>query len=234
MKEALEIADEETVHRLAVRLNKPEAFDEPEYLYDDSWLDDDDLYDVIDAALDLGMGYWRDLDELLNDGLSAYTVAMGSRGLATRADPNAGSAMKESIDAAKARSDAGSAADHLATAWQAAYAKEPDAVRAYSDSIKAVEAAAHSVIQPGNARATLGTMIRQMRDHPGDYCLLLPAPGIEVTAVIAMMTVMWQGQTSRHGGQMPTRAETTSEARAAVQLAVALVHWFTSGTVRHV
>lgn len=48
------------------------------------------------------------------------------------------------------------------------------------------------------------------------------------------MTVLWQGQTSRHGGQAPTRAETLDKARAAVQLAVGLVHWFSTSIVKRV
>lgn len=220
---------EEAVHRIAVRLDMDDALDDEAHLWNDVYYGE--LYDVIDAVLDLGWGYAGPLQELLDDALSAYTVAPDGRGLVTRADPTATAALAESVQTAKSRSDAGSAADHLTAAWGAAYALKPDAVRAYSESIKAVEAAAHSVIEPGNSKATLGTMLRQMRDHPGDYCLMLPAPG-GVAAVTGMMTVLWQGQTSRHGGQTPTRSETVEEARAALQLAVALVHWFSNGVVR--
>jgi hypothetical protein len=221
---------EDDIHRIAVRLDMGEAMDDGAYLWEG--IDFEDLYDVIDAILDLGWGDTDYLQELLDDALSAYTVAPDGEGLVTRADPTATAALAESVQTAKSRNDAGSAADHLAAAWGAAYALKPDEVRAYSESIKAVEAAAHSVIQPENSRATLGTMLRKMRDHPGDFCLMLPAPGVEVSAVIAMMAVLWEGQTSRHGGQMPTRSETIKEARAAVQLAVALVHWFSNGVVR--
>ena len=232
LREALDHADDETIQRLAVRLNKPEAFDDTLYLYDESWVDWDELYDVIDAALDLGAGDWYSLDELLDDGLSEYTVAVGSRGLETRADPIDTAAMTEAVEEARSRSNAGSASEHLAAAWAAAYAMQPDPVKAYSESIKAVEAAAHAVVHPGNSRATLGTMLRYMRDHEADFCLMIPAPGVPVTGLIGMMAVLWQGQTSRHGGQAPTRAETLDEARAAAQLAVVLVHWFSTGIVK--
>jgi hypothetical protein len=46
-----------------------------------------------------------------------------------------------------------------------------------------------------------------------------------------MMKALWEGQTSRHGSQHPTRPETMEEARAAVHLAVTLVQWFSAGTV---
>jgi hypothetical protein len=221
---------EDVVHRIAVRFDMGDALDDETYLWNDVYFGD--LYDVIDAVLDLGWGDTNALQALLDDALSVYTVAPDGEGLVTRADPTATAALTESVKTAKSRNDAGSAADHLTAAWGAAYALKPDEVRAYSESIKAVEAAAHSVIQPENSRATLGTMLRKMREHPGDFCLMLPTPGVEVTAVIAMMAVLWEGQTSRHGGQVPTRSETIEEARAAVQLAVALVHWFGNGTVR--
>jgi hypothetical protein len=44
-----------------------------------------------------------------------------------------------------------------------------------------------------------------------------------------MMWMLWQGQTSRHGGLGPTRAETPDEARAAVHLAASLVQFGVSG-----
>jgi len=229
LEEVLSSEDEEIIHRLAVRLDNAEAMDDREQLYEyASW---DELYENIDAVLALCLCDQDSLQELLDDGLSAYTIAPGGGGLETRADPTAAAAFSESIKTAEARNDAGSAAGHLATAWKTTYALKPDAVRAYSESIKAVEAAAHSVIEPGNGKATLGTMLRQMKDHPGDYCVMLPAPN-GAAAVISMMAVLWQGQTSRHGGQTPTRPETVEEARAGVQLAVALVHWFSTGVVK--
>ncbi|MFI6986560.1 hypothetical protein ACIBSV_49580 [Embleya sp. NPDC050154] len=45
----------------------------------------------------------------------------------------------------------------------------------------------------------------------------------------AMMQLLWDGQTSRHGKQTPTRPETLEEARAAVHAAAILVQWFVSG-----
>jgi hypothetical protein len=230
IEEALSGQLEDVIHRIAVRLDMEGALDDETYLWESvSW---GELYEVIDAALGL---LWTDRDalqQLLDDGRSTYTIAPDGNGLVTRTDPIATAALNESTNAAESRNDAGSAADHLAAAWNAAYALHPEATRAYSESIKAVEAAAHSVIQPGNSKATLGTMLKEMRDDPGDYCAMIPAPGVAVDPVIGMMSVLWRGQTSRHGGQTPTRSETPEEARAAVQLAVTLVHWFSTGIVK--
>lgn len=52
-----------------------------------------------------------------------------------------------------------------------------------------------------------------------------------VAPVTAMMRMLWQGQTSRHGSREPTRKETLVEAEMAVQLASALVLWFTTSKV---
>ncbi|WP_226652833.1 hypothetical protein [Streptomyces hydrogenans] len=46
-----------------------------------------------------------------------------------------------------------------------------------------------------------------------------------------MMRALWEGQTSRHGGQTPTPPETLEAARAGVHLAATLVQWFVSGAV---
>jgi hypothetical protein len=148
-----------------------------------------------------------------------------------RADETSRAALDDATTSANARADAGSAADHLATAWAKAYAIRPEFSESYAESIKAVEAAAHALIEPNNTRATLGTMRGHLRSHADEFCLLLPAPGICITPVIEMISALWDGQTSRHGGQDPTRAETTAEARAAAHLAVTLVQWFSAGTV---
>lgn len=230
---------DDDVQRIAVRLNIPDAFDDSSCLYDDSSIHADDLYEVIDAILDLqasGASHFvnqrRSLQQLLDDSLSAYTISLDGRGLENRADPTATAALTDGVIAANARADAGSAADHLVTAWAHAYAIHPGPVRAYSESIKAVEAAAHAIIEPNNIKATMGTMLRHMRNHPTDFLLMLPSPGVTIDAVIGMMAALWAGQTSRHASQNPTRPETVEEARAAVHLAVALVRWFSAGIVR--
>jgi len=229
----------EDVERIALRLNIPEAFDDSAALYDESYIHADDLYEVIDAILDLqasGASHFvtqrKTLQQFLDDSLSAFTLSLDGRGLENRADPIATVALTDSITAANARGDAGSADEHLATAWAHAYAIYPDPVKAYSESIKAVEAAAHAIVEPNNTKATMGTMLGHMRSHPTDFLLMLPSPGVTIDAVITMMAALWAGQTSRHASQNPTRPETVEEARAAVHLAVTLVRWFSTGIVR--
>jgi len=90
------------------------------------------------------------------------------------------------------------------------------------------------IVEPKNAKATLGTMLGAMRDNPRRFLLAIPGKdGIgDVAPVLAMMSLLWEGQTSRHGAQTPTELESPEAAEMAVQLASTLVLWFTTGMVR--
>jgi hypothetical protein len=109
----------------------------------------------------------------------------------------------------------------------------PDPSKAYAEAIKAVEAAAHALVEPNNGKATLGTMIGQLRANVHRFSLVIGKDGgRDAEPLIGCMSVLWEGQTSRHGSSVATRVETLDEATAAVHLAVMLVLWFTSGAVR--
>jgi hypothetical protein len=219
--------------RIAVRLDIQEALEDDSCLYDEAWIEVDDLYLVVDALLDLNGNmpghYGKErawLQQILDDALSIYTLSPDGCALAHRADPIATDAMQYAIRAVSDRGDAGSAGEHLATAWTHAFGIEPDTSKAYGEAIKAVEAAGHAIIEPNNDRATLGTMLGHLRANKGQFCLMLPMPGRDIEPIIGMMAALWEGQTSRHAGKKPTRKEELYEARAAVHLAVTLVHLF--------
>ncbi|MEU3201419.1 hypothetical protein [Streptomyces sp. NPDC006996] len=173
-----------------------------------------------------------DLQDMLTLGGSAYRVNDSHTGLESRVDATAQQAVARVLTVSRTP-QSGSAADHLATAWKRAYGRDPDHPKAYSESIKAVESAAQSVIEPNNAKATLGTMLGVLRNSPQKFVTAIPsANGTDDIALVAdMMRRLWQGQTSRHGSQNPTRLETQQEAEMAVHLAVTLVHWFAAGLV---
>ncbi|MEV8214995.1 hypothetical protein [Leifsonia sp. NPDC077715] len=118
----------------------------------------------------------------------------------------------------------------LQEAWAAAYGIQPDAGAAYRASVRAVEAAAHDMVEPRNQRATLGTMARviddqktwtlpltERDDHVGDNRAL----------IVRMMLMLYEGQQDRHGAG----AITLDEARTAVHAAATLVAWFNAGYV---
>jgi hypothetical protein len=177
-----------------------------------------------------------ELQDLLDDVRSVYTVRKDGSCLERRASAAATRAFEAAIRGAAGKPDAGSAAGHLRAAWAAVHSLRPEPGRGYGEAVKAVEAAAHVVVEPNNARATLGTMIGQLRDNPRAFRVALSGPpGRDgVTVVSAMMGLLWDGQTSRHGGKEPTHPETLDEARMAVSLAVTLVEWFVFGAIGRV
>jgi hypothetical protein len=174
------------------------------------------------------------LSGLLDDSLSVLRLQRGGRCLERRADALAEAEFGQAVRSAEAAAGAGSAAGQLREAWGCVYALRPDPVKAYAQAIKAVESAVHALVQPRNAKATLGTMLGHLRANRDRFSLVIPGPDGkgDVGPLVACMTLLWEGQSSRHGSSRPTRDETLEEATMAVHLAVTLVQWFTSGAVQ--
>ena len=118
--------------------------------------------------------------------------------------------------------------DLLQRALERISARNPDPDGAYDLAVKAVEAAAHPVVSPGNDRATLGTMIGDLRAKPAKWRFELG----DIDLVIAMSKRLWRSHI-RHGTG-PRTAHTAAEADAAVHLAIPLVRFFASGLVARV
>ncbi|MFF3208431.1 hypothetical protein [Streptomyces sp. NPDC002962] len=173
----------------------------------------------------------HELQQLLDDGRSAYTLRADKAGLRQRVYPTVEALAEAAATRAGQDRARGSAGAHLKRAWAAAYALHPEPGKAYSEAIKAVEAAAQATVEPKNSKATLGTMIKVMENTQGRWVVGIGAEPSSAGAetVTRMMRLLWTGQTSRHGGSHPTREETVAEARAAVHLAVALLNFFTDG-----
>jgi hypothetical protein len=173
------------------------------------------------------------LQDMLTLAGSSYRVNDARTGLELRIGETAQQALSSTLAAART-AQSGSAAEHLATAWKCAYGRDPDPSKAYSEAIKAVESASQAVIEPSNAKATLGSMLGVIRNSPQRFSTAIPAPGQEndIELVSAMMQRLWKGQTARHGSQNPTRFETRREAEMAVHLAATLVQWFAAGLVQ--
>jgi hypothetical protein len=174
------------------------------------------------------------LARFLEEGASVYYVDIPGKRLARRADATAATAFQEATTAAANKPDAGSAATQLKSAWDTIHALHPDAPKAYREAVSAVESAAHAIIEPNHPTAHMGTMLGHLRANTGKYTLAIPGPSGtgDIAPLLAMMELLWTGQTSRHGNKNPARLETQQEAQMAVHLAVALVNWFTSGAIR--
>ncbi|MCW4386465.1 hypothetical protein OH146_11845 [Salinibacterium sp. SYSU T00001] len=163
------------------------------------------------------------LRELLQNAGSEW--ALGTRGGHASLEKRVPEGVVQAVDGTVAQS--GSAGQLLAEAWHAVFGRSPDTEEAYEKAIKAVEEAGAHVVTPNNKKATLGTMVRDMKAQ-GDWKLDLPAADADVP--VRMADALWIGQESRHGGN-GYRKPTQEEAEAAVMLAVPLVQWFTSGAL---
>ncbi|MGQ4333206.1 hypothetical protein [Streptomyces hayashii] len=222
---------------LRLRLTVPPNYNAADYL---AQLRGNTLLDAIDETLLImsqtgskSSQQHSNLEFVLDQGGSAYRINPEGDGLEVRIAPAVRDAVNQTVADAAAERAAGSASVHLAAAWKAAYGRQPDPVRAYSEAIKAVESAAHSVIQPNHARATLGTMLGEIGNARAKFTTALntPAGKDPIAPIESMMRALWDGQTSRHGKQTATVPETLEAARAGVHLAATLVQWFISGAV---
>ncbi len=168
---------------------------------------------------------------LLEDASSVWTIGIRSGRAALVRRLTDGAAQAIVTVGVTARN----AGKRLSNAFEAAYGVDPDPSKAYSLAIKAVEDATIPVVSPANAKATLGTVIRDFKNAP---TFRLPhnrehEDASTHTVVLGMMQMLWVGQTDRHGGPASVGIPpvSQSEAEAAVMLAVPLVEWFTSGKV---
>jgi len=189
---------------------------------------------IADYLLAFGKNGGADeLQAILERSGSAYRVGRRAQkpGLLRRVPES----VQAAADAIMDRSERGGT--RLAEAWEKLYGLDRDFSGAYSLAIKAVEDACIPVVSPNNGRATLGTVIRDMRGQPGWSLPMKRAPEYAPPGhvVVGMLQVLWTGQLDRHGGAEVEGTEVSEdEARVAVDLAVILVDWFSGGLVTRV
>ena len=166
------------------------------------------------------------LEVLLSRAGSAWRVARDGRSLQRRVGETT---VMASTTAAPPGTEA---ANHLAAAWQAAYGLDPNASVAYREAVRAVEAVAIPAVEPNSSRATLGTVIRTLRDQAAQWELAILGPDrttADIGPLLSMLQLLWQGQSDRHA---PITPIPTDAASMAVHLAATLVQWLDSGSVR--
>jgi hypothetical protein len=189
--------------------------------------------DVVDYSLrlkDLPRPDTRTLRRILDEAGSAWTVIDAGAGLhlSRRVSKTTCDRFESAV------SHASRASKHLREAWVATFGRHPNGQTGYDEAVKAVECVAQPVLSPKNAKATLGTMIADIRNKPNKWQLLLNHPNKEaqMLSVADAMEILWKGQ-YRHGTADPGAPShnTLEDAQAAIQLAITLVEWFRSGTV---
>ena len=127
----------------------------------------------------------------------------------------------------------GEASDHLQVAWAKIYGRHQDADEAWNQAIKACEAIYIPIVEPDNRRATLGTTLRTLRQHPELFDVRLlhnPSGASVMPQLIEMLDVVWVDP-NRHAGQPEPRYATIEDAENIVQLAVTLVGWARTGVL---
>jgi hypothetical protein len=95
---------------------------------------------------------------------------------------------------------------------------------------QSVEAILGGIVSPENTQSTLGTLIRDLRDgaHKFEFVLRNDLGG--VNTILAMLQLMWPNP-DRHGDLQQRHTPSLDEARAVVQLAVAIVQLGREGQI---
>ena len=167
------------------------------------------------------------LEEVLMDAGSLYRIDFDGRCLVRRV----GTTVQAAVDAAIATATS-RVADHLHTAWGAAYGIDPDPDKAYDHAILAIEELTCPLVCPRNEKATLGVVVRDLRNQRAQWQLSIEDTSAgqcaDIDSLIQMLELLWKGQ-SRHGGNPNSRRQTQAEADAAVHMAAALTQWLSAG-----
>jgi hypothetical protein len=201
------------------------------------------LVDIVDFALrNMLLGSYpsncdalaAELNRALHEAGTGWRVALiegtVNYRLERRTDPAALDAMTR-ITREQSREAA-----HLSAAWDAAYGRNPNPSRAYSEAIKAVEEVAIPVVLPNDTSATLGKVIGALRSTAAGWessfirDTKLPSGTLvtPIEVVIAMLDLLWVNQTDRHA---PIEPISQSRAESAVHTALGLVGIFRSGSI---
>jgi hypothetical protein len=192
--------------------------------------------DIIDFLLGTTHPYYSDdiaipLDAMLREAGSAWAAVRLDDGrweLQRRVPDEAAAAF------ADVRS-AGRSGEHLGRAWSAAFGRQPNPSLAYREAVKAVEAALKPIVSPSNDRATLGTMIADLKNAPAKWRVALGAQESfdSVSAFRSMVELLWKAQHDRHGTDDETAPLDIDQAaaEAAVHLAVTIVQWSQSKVI---
>lgn len=126
----------------------------------------------------------------------------------------------------------GDVAKELSEAWSKVYGVRPDPSDGWDHAIKAVEAVLVPIVLPRATKATLASVITDLRQG-GDKKWRFEAPGPDldnsVVPLIAVLQILWPNP-DRHGGNT-RRVPTQVEAETIVQLATTVVQWGTHGAL---
>lgn len=187
--------------------------------------DDDVCWDVVEGAVHIYPHHSSELREVCSHLRGLLTTSGSVYRLSDDLEivERVGAEAQAVYDAATATPD--HVADDLREAWSKAYGRSPDPSDAWDHAIKAIESVLAPVVEPNNAKPTLGSMIAVLGGGGGaKFKSAFAGPGKDnsVDALADPLKLVWPN-TDRHGEATPPRTPTLQEARAVVNLGAALV-----------
>ena len=188
--------------------------------------DDERFLDLLDFVCVASSQQRRDaLDRILDGGMSIYRVSAGAPfALEERVTEEARAALAGAVD----HTDL--AAEHLTQAWASAYGRDRDATAAWNSAVKAIEHLLHPIVEPKNAKATLGSMVSALRNRPEGWSFEIAARHGDRTARPFLQALELIGYEPGRHGTDPSRA-TIEQARVVVLQAVTIVEWLRAGAL---
>ena len=159
---------------------------------------------------------WQALERILLKGRSAWTVAPRRNKLIRRLPEETQKVLEDALSSGDA------SAEHLSDAWQDGWSRNPNASSSYLSGIMAIESAIRSIVSPNKGKATLGTMINEIKDKPSKWRTRFDGDdSAGVVSLTNFLQAIWEAHV-RHGSDEYALV-TLEQARDVCQVALLVV-----------
>ena len=190
---------------------------------------DEKCLDVVEAILATNNntdGILSQINTIFSSSGSKWVAVKNSTGIGATLEERVSESAQNALAIALKESDA-TTQQLLKTAWTNAFGRNPNPSIAYSNSIKAIEAAAWPTLTPNDNKATLGTMLGELRSNISKWQTSINDKNADqgITVIKDIMQHIWDGQTDRHGTANPV-SPLQGGAEQAVLSAVLICNFF--------
>lgn len=198
---------------------------------------DEKCLDVVEAILATNNNtdiIVNQINTILTSSGSKWIAVKGGSGVRATLEERVSESAQNALAMALRESDA-TTQQFLKQAWSNAFGRNPNASGAYSNAIKAIEAAAWPTITPKHKKATLGTMLGEVKSNISKWktATVDKKENQGATTIKDIMQLIWDGQTDRHGTAQPV-APSQEAAEEAVLYAVVVCNFFNRNLVTKV
>ena len=198
----------------------------------------DELFEAIDLLLFLKGEYLSRctattgsvtemLDEILWDVDHEYRLDADNKRLVKRVDETVWAAYEKALSADDR------ASEWIASAWAKTYSRDCDPSGAWEDARKAVEEVLKPIVSPNNAKATISSMIKEIREGEHKWDCDLRGSDWESSILQFARSLEVIGFPGDHHGGGDGKVE-PEVSRTAVLQAVAVVGWLRDGAFRRI